>query len=150
VLVVRRDMFRGSLIKHCRTHGLILSQRFGRCYFGPPPIEILHLGSYRTERRDKFSQRCISKKNHRLNSMASKLTNADLVLNALTKVTEGKERHRLIDVGINLADSSYDKVRDPLPPRIFTFPTIKVLYSVLRIEACRTGSKSLKGQSRQA
>jgi len=46
--------------------------------------------------------------------MASKLTDAELVLCALTNVIEGKELHRLIDVGINLADPSYDKVRGPV------------------------------------
>lgn len=48
--------------------------------------------------------------------MASKPTDAELVLCALTKITEGRELHRLIDVGINLADPSYDKVRCRLLP----------------------------------
>ena len=46
--------------------------------------------------------------------MASKATDADLVLSALAKVNEGDELHRLVDVGINLADPSYDKVASRL------------------------------------
>lgn len=41
--------------------------------------------------------------------MPAKISDAELVEAAIEKL-EGAERHTLVDVGINLADSSYDKV----------------------------------------
>lgn len=41
---------------------------------------------------------------------ASKPTDADLVRSAVEKVLAGRPTYNLVDIGINLADSSYDKV----------------------------------------
>ena len=70
----------------------------------------MHAGFYNLGRRPELWQIGGPKAANRLATMASKATDAGLVLSALAKVTEGKQRYPLIDIGINLADSSYDKV----------------------------------------
>lgn len=105
------EMLSAALIRHCRSYtSLVTHQSPRRCLTLPTRI-LLHV----TNQQPALSQGRLGQGRglssaRRQTAMASKATDTDLVLSAMAKVQEGKEVYPLIDVGINLADSSYDKV----------------------------------------